>query len=113
MDKFREIIKQHLKEKQKSMRQFASEIGATHATISLWLKEDSRPKPDTQLMINIAQVIGLDLMTVVTAAYPDATGIDIDTMVIAGKIKQLPPDKRRFVEDLVAGMLLNSDNKSE
>ncbi|GEM_PF-4203641 len=97
-----EFINSEIKKRSMSMREFAKYIGVAPSTISQFLSNDER-KVSIDFLVKLSEGTNTDLATIVAMVYPERTGIDAETRILAERIAQLPPEQYKVIETLLRG----------
>jgi transcriptional regulator with XRE-family HTH domain len=103
---FREFINTEMRSRDMSIRQFAQFVGVDHSTLVRLLDEKHNRTPSLEVMANISKATGVNLMTMISLLFPDASEISGEAWLIAQQVDRLPEAERRMITDSIVGALL-------
>jgi predicted transcriptional regulator len=112
-----EWLLEEIQRRQMSVREFGRFADIPHSTLNKLLNWDTTPSGDVypalSTLVKLSNATGTDICTLVALVAPEYTISDADALVLANRIRNLPPDGRAVVEEWLIGRLLKRGNKSE
>lgn len=103
---FRNFIRDEIRKRGFSDREFARKVGIATGTISTWLNDDHVPKPEIAQLIKVADFTGISLETIIGLAYPDVaerTAMSPTARVLAQTFEALPEEVQASIFALIRG----------
>lgn len=103
---FRNFIRDEIRRRGYSDREFARKIGIASGTISMWLSEESAPKPELAQLIKVSDFTGISLETIIGLAYPDVaarTAMSPSARYLAQTFEALPEEVQASIFALIRG----------
>ena len=105
-----DFINEEMRKRDMSMREFATFMGTTHASISRALARDEETLPTLEFLVKLAQATKLDICTIVALVVPETTGVNAEVLLLAQAIAKLPPEKQALVDDIILGMTMKRND---
>lgn len=104
--KFRDFLQAEIERRGMSVRQFAELCDVSHSVIVRATQEGDPHIPSLPILAQIANAINVNLMTIITMIYPDASQISSDAWLLAQQIDKLPDADRRYISNAIVGALM-------
>jgi transcriptional regulator with XRE-family HTH domain len=101
-----EFLQAELERRDMSIREFARFVGVNHQTIAKFLDYGSKEVgyPSADFLLKLMKATGLDGAAMMALLDPTVAPLDPQTLILAERIAQLPPDKRRLIDALLLGL---------
>ena len=97
--------------RQMTEREFARFVKVSNSTISR-ARGDNPPEPSLEFLVKLSKATGHSLLSILKLAFPEADlAVDEQTLILAERIAQLPPEKREIAEAFIVGMTLKATDK--
>jgi len=111
--KFNEFIELEMKKRDMSIREFSRFVGISHSAVSKYLSHPDTKSISIEFMVRVADATNTDLASIVAMVYPEHTTVNAEVRILAERIANLPPDKRKMVDSLLLGLSIGLDNGND
>lgn len=106
-----QFIEDQIAMRRMTEREFARFVGVSNSTISR-ARGDNPPEPSFEFVAKLSKATGHSLLSVLRLAFPEYDfSVDEQTIMLAERIIQLPPEERAQAETFVTGLAFKSGNK--
>ncbi len=108
-DGFRDFLKNEMKQRNMSMREFAALIGISHTTIVRFTADPLRSEniPTIDLLEKLSQATNVSLSALLALCFPETARkleVDPEVALIADEIASLPSESRQIVMKFVRSL---------
>jgi transcriptional regulator with XRE-family HTH domain len=110
---FNDFIELEMKKRDMSIREFSRFVGLSHSAVSKYLNNPQEKNISIEFMVRVARATDTDLTSIVAMVYPEQTTINPEVQILAERIAQLPPEKRKMIDSLLLGMSIGSDSSDD
>lgn len=109
VNELRDFVEKEMKNRGMNATEFAKFVGVTHTTILRLIDQRNPTTPSPKLMVKLARKTGVNLSALIALVIPGVENAPVDpkSVIRAGRIGQLPPDKQDAIDEIILGMMLS------
>lgn len=107
-----EFIKQDMKQRGMSIREYADFIGSTHPTVSKYIEGGNHIQ--WGFLVSLSRATHVDIGTLARYAAPEVAFEDVpDTRAIMDRINRLPPTYKKTIIEMIDGLLYQQQRSKD